>query len=528
MANTIRVPRSVTTNTPPSLAQGELANSEAGSPNGVNELFIGINGAGVFKLLTNTGGNPAEPNSSAQDNQSITSGTGLGGADGGSSGNVTLTLDVSELSVTSMTGSDWIVFDDNGNSRKALVSGINLGAFNNDAGWTTNLGTVTNVSGGTGLLSSGGSTPSISIDYAGTDNFIDSATNLEGSAIALTDTIVYHDDTDNGVKKGLVGDLPFGAGSGDISRVNITAGVGLSGTQDTTTGDHTQTLALDFSELTDMTGAIAGTTEFVINDGGVESRKPASEIELSNFNNDSGWTTNLGTVTSVAGGTGVTSSGGNTPSLSLDFSELSDMTADISGTTQFILQNGSTESRKAASEIELSNFNNDAGWEANDPNEILSTHTSVSGWSFVIDEDAMGSNSNTKVPTQQSVKAYVDNAVTGGLTHKGSYNAATNTPALDTGSPVLAIGDMYTVTVAGTFFDEDLEVGDVIISDVDSSDAAAKADWTMVQRNIGAATETTAGYIELATTGEVSTGTDDTRAITPSKLANCTIDGGTF
>ena len=36
-----------------------------------------------------------------------------------------------------------------------------------------------------------------------------------------------------------------GGGSGDISRVNITAGTGLTGTQDTTTGDHTQTLAVD-------------------------------------------------------------------------------------------------------------------------------------------------------------------------------------------------------------------------------------------------------------------------------------------
>ncbi len=34
-------------------------------------------------------------------------------------------------------------------------------------------------------------------------------------------------------------------GSGDISRVNITAGTGLTGTQDTTTGDHTQTLNVD-------------------------------------------------------------------------------------------------------------------------------------------------------------------------------------------------------------------------------------------------------------------------------------------
>jgi hypothetical protein len=73
--------------------------------------------------------------------------------------------------------------------------------------------------------------------------------------------------------------------------------------------------------------------------------------------------TNPGTVTSIATGVGIaggtiTSSG----TISLDFAELTDMTADISGSTQFILQNGTTESRKAASEIKLSALNNDSGW----------------------------------------------------------------------------------------------------------------------------------------------------------------------
>lgn len=45
------------------------------------------------------------------------------------------------------------------------------------------------------------------------------------------------------------------------------------------------------------------------------------------------------------------------------------MTATISGTTEFILQNGATESRKAASEIGLSFFNDDLGHVEN------ATHT---------------------------------------------------------------------------------------------------------------------------------------------------------
>ena len=42
----------------------------------------------------------------------------------------------------------------------------------------------------------------------------------------------------------------FGQGSGDISRVNITAGTGLSGTQDTDAGEHTQTLTLANTAVT--------------------------------------------------------------------------------------------------------------------------------------------------------------------------------------------------------------------------------------------------------------------------------------
>jgi hypothetical protein len=73
---------------------------------------------------------------------------------------------------------------------------------------------VTSVAGGTGLSSTGGTTPSISVDYAGTDNIIDAATNLEGTAIDAGDTIMYHDATDNNIKKGLISDLPSSGGGG--------------------------------------------------------------------------------------------------------------------------------------------------------------------------------------------------------------------------------------------------------------------------------------------------------------------------
>lgn len=606
MANTIRIARSVSTNTPSSLLQGELANSELGSPNSINELFIGTAGPTVFKLVKNTGGLPAEPNDTAQDNQTLTTGVGIDGADSGDAGDFTISLALDELSVASMVGADWIAFDNAGVSNKALISAINLGLFNNDQGWTNNVGTVTGVTGGTGITASGGASPTVEIDYLGTDNIIDAAANLESTAIDASDTIMYHDASDNNVKKGLISDLPFGSGSGDISRVDITAGIGLTGDLNTVTGDHIQTIDLDFSTLTDMTGNISGATEFIVQNGSVESRKAASEIQLSFFNNNSGWTSNVGDITRVdiTAGIGLTgdlntTSGNHIQTINMDFSSLTDMTGNISGATEFILQNGSTESRKVASEIQLSFFNNDDGWEANDANEILSTDTSVAGWSFVLDEDAMGSNSATKLATQQSIKAYIDNAVVGGVTHKGGYDADSDFPSLDATATVdltgsidvtasttvngvgtlfnseiavgdtlnvgvesrivdtitndtlltvtvaftnlpndadptkdgviisnILLGDMYRVTSADNFFGEAVEIGDVLIADQDSPTTLAH--WTRVQDNLGAASETAAGYIELATQAEMDTATDDLRAVTALKFANSTIDGGTF
>ena len=99
-----------------------------------------------------------------------------------------------------------------------------------------------------------------------------------------------------------------------------------------------------------------------------------------------------------------------------------------------------------------------------------------------------------------ATKNYVDSAIVGGLVYQGGYNAATNTPDLDS-SPSSSIkkGWTYTVTADGTFFTEQVRVGDVLIAEQDAP--TALANWTTVQNNIDLADLTTVGI------GNVNAGT---------------------
>ena len=89
-------------------------------------------------------------------------------------------------------------------------------------------------------------------------------------------------------------------------------------------------------------------------------------------------------------------------------------------------------------------------------------------------------------------KTYVDNAVVGNLVFQGGYNAATNTPDLDS-SPSSSIkkGWSYVVTAAGSFFTEKVEVGDFLIAQQDAP--TTLANWVTVQNNIDLATLTSVG-----------------------------------
>ena len=137
-------------------------------------------------------------------------------------------------------------------------------------------------------------------------------------------------------------------------------------------------------------------------------------------------------------------------------------------------------------------------------NYIPYTEVSTVDIDFVDDSTSLGggTSSNTVVPTQLAVKTYVDNAVTGQLVYQGGYNAATNTPDLTTSPNSILRGWTYTVTAAGTFFGEAVEIGDLLIAEIDNP--TGLGNWTTVQNNIDLATESIPGIANFPVVGGLS------------------------
>lgn len=246
---------------------------------------------------------------------------------------------------------------------------------------------------------------------------------------------------------------------------------------------------------------------------------PASWVNLGSQNTQTPTSLSTGTVSATS--YGITSDGGS-----------NDVIIASANSTSAGVMSKAKFNEVAINTTKLSNIEANAdvtdATNVNNAGAVMNTDTTTTDMGFVIDEDTFATNSATKVPTQQSVKAYIAAQLTSEMNYMGSYDAAQNVPNLDNGkAPIGSVttihkGDTYTITgIASNFYGTAaVEAGDMIIAEVDG--ASTLSTWTIVNRNIPTiitATESAEGIMELATQDEVDLGTITNKAVTPATLS---------
>lgn len=119
---------------------------------------------------------------------------------------------------------------------------------------------------------------------------------------------------------------------------------------------------------------------------------------------------------------------------------------------------------------------------------------------------ALVTTTSPNLATGAEIANYVNTVLSGGpLVYEGGYNAITDTPPLIGPGFTINQGSAYTVTVAGPFYAEQVEVGDLLIAETTIAPTfGTLADWTTVQNNIGVATTTTPGIVSVPVVGGLS------------------------
>jgi hypothetical protein len=127
---------------------------------------------------------------------------------------------------------------------------------------------------------------------------------------------------------------------------------------------------------------------------------------------------------------------------------------------------------------------------------------------------------DTDYATPSLVSSSIATAVTGLLDYKGSIDASTNP-----NFPAASKGDFYKISVAGKIGGASgtvVQAGDSIVANADNAGgtlASVGTSWDVIQGNVEAATDTSVGYVELATQGETEARSSSVLAVTPASLA---------
>ena len=410
-----------------------------------------------------------------------------------------------------------------------------LGA-NGATGVDIDSGDAVDFAAGTGLtVARASKTITYSLDAAtstlrgGIELFSDAVQTTDANAVSTTDSRSY------GIQLNSSGQAVVNVPWTDTSTGSFTLTADSGSDQTIASGD-----TMDIAGGTGITTAVSATDTVT-----VTNSKPFDSLTLAGTDGADATISNSGTITIAAGSNISTTSDGSgtiTIASSASGTMSSFAVGGDSGVNQTISDgntlalngaaNGGIATVGAATDIvtfamDVADLTATTTWtSASDyfavsdgavTRKILSSNIPLNDFAAPDGDIAMGTNKITGLGTptanaDAATKLYVDNAVTGGLQFKGSFNATTG--AISGGSDnltsgtervAIAVGDLYIVATAGNFFGNaatPLTIGDQVYAQSAAVEGeSVEGDFAVVQSDTDLATANSVGLANFPTAG---------------------------
>ena len=361
------------------------------------------------------------------------------------------------------------------------------------------------------------------------DGIIDDDTMASASAttLATSESVkAYVDATATAASLDIAGDSGTGSIDLDSQVFTIAGGIGLSST---TTGQTTELRLNNTAVSAGTYGDATNIPQFTVDQQGRITSASNVAIQTSwTLTGDSGSeVVNGGDTVLVAGGTNITTAASATDTLTVSLDadiSVDSVTAtgnvnagNVNVTDAIVMSGGSGGSISGADLVEAANITSTNTLTFNDLSDGTLTIDAI------LDEDNMASDSDTAIPTQQSVKAYVDAEIAGagvamniqgdtgsgnvifatetldiaGVTNETvtSYDAGTDTMSVGLATDVTVQGTLSTggnLTVGGTLFSDDITAnsieidGDVLVTGdtVMTGNLTVNGETTIINSNV--------------------------------------------
>ena len=395
-------------------------------------------------------------------------------------------------------------------------------------------GTVTGVSGTAPIVSSGGTTPAISISNMG------GASSGSGGSAGAVPAPVAGDQV-----KFLRGDGTFATPSGSYTSWTLSDGSNTTAISDgdtatfsggtyltSTESSGTLTIAHDTTTRNDTTstdtvgsgGSFTKVDSITTNATGHVTAINVETITMGSFDDYSSWTLagdggssqtiSSGNTATIAGGTNITTTAGTTDKVTVDLDDSITLSGDLTvqggdittsaATTTFTIKDDEasalTFSSSGSANLLKLDTTASEGVSVTGLFSVSGASTLTGGFTAGA-ESAMGSNKITGLATGTASDdavnlSQVQSLVAGVGVFQGAYNANTNSPALSGASNVaLTTGDYFVVSVDGTNAVLGvLEVGDLIFAnnDITAGTSPNISNYTVVRQDANIAGANTA------------------------------------